>query len=152
MGLSLKFVTGPAREILEALEACDFDEVERLTEKEADFSFHLEPRDLQTLSECAAPYTSLPIGTFRDALVCYLDEADCGFFIVGDSWVDAMATVGIDNARELAVKWFEKLAENYPDEQIGAPPAEAEQAVRDLIELCRYAVKHTKPVMHIWTA
>ena len=36
MGLSLKFVTGPAREILEALEAYDFAEVERLTEKEAE--------------------------------------------------------------------------------------------------------------------
>ena len=59
----------------------------------ADFSLHLQPKDLQTLSDCAAQYTSQPLKPFRGALACYLDEADRGYFLVNDNWVDAMVTL-----------------------------------------------------------
>lgn len=152
MGLSLEFLIGPPKEMLDALTECDYVELDRLTEKKADFSLHLQPRDLQMLSDCAASHTGQPLKPFRGALICYLDEADRGYFLVHDDWVDAMATIDVKEHKMIAAKWFEKMAENYPDEQIGKPSAAAENAVRALIELCKHAVQFEKPVIHIWSA
>ena len=152
MGISLEFLVGAPKGILDALADADYEKLDGLIEKEADFSLHLQPRDLQTLFDCAAQYTSKFLKPFRSALVCYLDEADRGYFLVHDDWVDAMGTVDIRKAKELAAKWFEQMAADYPDEQLGSPTAEAETAVYKLIELCKYAVQYGKPVIHIWTA
>lgn len=150
MGLSLQFLIGSPKEMLDALSECNYVGLNRLTEKKADFSLHLQPRDLQMLSDCAASYAVQPLKPFRTALTCYLDEADRGYFLVHNDWVDAMATIDIGGYKELAAKWFEQMAENYPNEQIGEPSAAAEKAVYELIELCKYAVQFEKPVIHIW--
>ena len=84
--------------------------------------------------------------------MCYLDEVDRGYFVVNDDWVDAMATIDIGKSKELAAKWFEQMALNYPNEQIGNPTADAETAVCELIKLCKYAVQFAKPLIHIWVA
>ena len=152
MGLSLEFLIGPPKEMLDALTECDYAELDRLTEKKADFSFHLQPRDLQMLSDCAASYAGRPLKPFRSALTCYFDEADRGYFLVHDDWVDAMATIDAKEHKMIAAKWFEKMAKNYPNEQIGKPSEAAENAVRALIELCKHAVQFEKPVIHIWSA
>lgn len=152
MGLSLQFLVGSASEILDALSDVNFDKLDDLIEKEADFSLHLQPKDLQTLSDCAAQYTKQLLKPFRSVLVCYLDEVDRGYFLVQNDWVDAMATIDICKTKEITAKWFEQMALNYPDEQIGNPTDEAETAVYKLIELCKYAVQFEKPVIHIWIA
>lgn len=152
MGLTLYFLVGPPKEILDALSDCDYAKLSRLTEKGADFSLHLQPKDLQTLSDCAAQYSSQPLKPFRAALVCYFDEADRGYFLVEDEWVNTIATIDISNAQELTERWFEQLAKNYPSEDIGQPTAASEKAVRDLILLCKYAVQFERPVIHIWMA
>lgn len=152
MGISLQFLVGAPREILDALSDVNYDKLDSFIEKEADFSLHLQPKDLQTLSDCAAQYASQFLKPFRSALVCYLDEADRGYFLVHNDWVDAMATIDISKAKELTAKWFAQMAVNYPNEQIGNPTAEAETAVYKLIELCKYAVQFEKPVIHIWAA
>lgn len=152
MGISLQFLVGAPKGILEALADVNYDKLNSLIEKEADFSLHLQPKDLQILSDCAAQYTSQFLKPFRSALVCYLDEVDRGYFLVHDDWVDAMATIDIHKAKELTTKWFEQMSANYPDEQIGSPTVEAETAVYKLIELCKYAVQYGKPIIHIWTA
>lgn len=152
MGISLRFLVGAPKEILNALADINYDKLDSLIEKEADFSLHLQSKDLQIFSDCAAQYTNQFLKPFRSALVCYLDEVDRGYFLVHDDWVDAMATIDILKAKELTAKWFEQMAINYPDEQIGSPTVEAETAVYKLIELCKYAVQHGKPIIHIWTA
>ncbi len=152
MGLSLQFLIGPPKEMLDALSECNYAGLDRLTEKKADFSLHLQPRDLQMLSDCAASYASQPLKPFRAALTCYLDEPDRGYFLIQNDWVDAMATIDINEYKAIAMGWFEKMAENYPNEQIGEPSTAAEKAVHELIELCKYAVLFEKPVIHIWTA
>jgi len=152
MGLTLKFLVGAPKGVLDALSECDYTKLDRLTEREADFSLHLQPRDLQTLSDCAASFTRRYLKPFRTALACYLDEPDRGYFLVNDDWVEAMAAIDRDQAKALAAKWVEKMAENYPDEEIGKPSREAEAAVAKLIELCQYAVRGEKPVIHIWMA
>ena len=152
MGLSLQFLVGEPKGLLDALSVADYEKLNSLTEKMADFSLHLQPRDLQTLSDCAAQYASQFLKPFRSALVCYLDEVDRGYFVVNDDWVDAMATIDIGKSKELAAKWFEQMALNYPNEQIGNPTADAETAVCELIKLCKYAVQFAKPLIHIWVA
>lgn len=152
MGLTLKFLIGPPEEILEALSECDYEKLTCLTEKEADFSLHLQPQDLQTLSYCAASYTKRFLKPFRGALSCYLDEPDRGYFLVHDDWVKALAAINTKDAKIIAAKWFEQMAKDYPNESIGRPTAAAEKAVYDLIALCQYAVRSAKPVIHIWAA
>jgi len=152
MGLTLKFLAGAPKGVLDAISEYDYAKLDRLTEKEADFSLHLQPKDLQTLSDCAASFTSRFLKPFRTALVCYLDEEDRGYFLVNDDWVEAVAAIDRGRSKALAGKWFEKMAEDYPDEGIGKPSAEAEAAVAKLIELCQYAVQQSKPVIHIWMA
>ena len=152
MGLSLQFLIGPPKEMLDALSQCNYAELDRLTERKADLSLHLQPRDLQMLSDCAASHTSQPLKPFRTALTCYFDETDRGYFLVHDDWVDAMATIDIKEYKAIATEWFQKMAENYPNEQIGEPSAAAEGSVHGLIELCKYAVQFEKPVIHIWSA
>jgi len=71
---------------------------------------------------------------------------------VNDDWVEAIAAIDRGQSSALAARWFEKMAQDYPDERIGKPPAEAEAAVAQLIGLCQYAVRHEKPVIHIWMA
>lgn len=152
MGLVLQFLVGDPKGILNALSAADYEKLSGLTEERADFSLHLQPKDLQTLSDCAAQYAGQLLKPLRSALVCYLDEADRGYFLVDDDWVDAMAAIDIGKSKELAAKWFEQMAVNYPNEQLGSPTAEAETAVYELIKLCKYAVQSAKPLIHIWVA
>lgn len=152
MGLNLKYLIGPPKEMLDALSECDYSKLSCLIEKEADFSLHLQPKDLQMLSDCATQYTSQFLKPFREALVCYFDEVDRGFFLVNDDWVNAIATINISDIKGLTVKWFEQMSKNYPNEHIGQPTAAAEKAVYELISLCKYAIQFEKPVIHIWIA
>lgn len=152
MGLILKFLIGSPKGVMDALSEYDYAKLDRLIEKEADFSLHLEPRDLQTLSDCAASFTCRLLKPFREALVCCLDEADRGYFLVDDDWVEAIAAIDCGQSKALAAKWFERMAEDYPDEQIGGPTPEAAAAVAKLVELCQYAVQYARAVIHIWMA
>ncbi len=68
---------------------------------------------------------------------------------MSDDWTEAITAIDRGQSKALAARWFEKMAENYPDEELGRPSAEA--AAR-LIELCGYAVQHGKLVIHIWMA
>ncbi len=151
MGLLLEFLAGPPDKMLEAFSKSDYDVLERLIEKRADFSLHLYPNDLETLFDCAADYVSGVLKPFRASLTCCLDDKEQGFFTVNGDWVDSIASVGLDKSDEIAEKWFEKMRKNYPEESIGAPSPEARKAVRDMLELCKYASKFKKSVIHIWS-
>lgn len=150
MGLSLEFVTGSPQKILEAVRAADYEALSRLVTDRADFSLHLQPRDLQILSECAGSYAPLP--DFRQSLTCYLDEADRGFFVVSIDWADAFASIDPGNSRKLTADWFAAMAVRYPGEELAPPGPAAEAAVRNLILLCREAKARDLVVMHIWSA
>ena len=69
--------------MLEALEAADYQALNQRMARKADFSLHLLPRDLQTLSECAAAFSSREAAPFREGLTCYFDAEDRGL----ESWV-----------------------------------------------------------------
>ena len=152
MGLSLQFLIGAPKELLDALTECDYDRIDLLTEIKADFSLHLQPKDLQILSDCAAKFTKKFLKPFRTALVCYFDESDRGYFLLHDDWVSAIATIDTQKSKTITAKWFERMTEIYPNEQIGEPNPNAETAVCDLIKLCKHAALYRKPVIHIWTA
>lgn len=150
MGLSLIFCAGgqaeDTKKMLEALEAADYQALNQRMARKADFSLHLLPRDLQTLSECAAAFSSREAAPFREGLTCYFDAEDRGFFIVSEVWEQYIAAVEAKDAKPLAEAWYQAmgLKESLLPEAIAA--------VKDLIELCQYAGQTGNPVVHIWAA
>ena len=150
MGLSLIFCAGgqseDTKKMLEALEAADYQALNQRMARKADFSLHLLPRDLQTLSECAAAFSPQKPVPFREGLTCYFDAEDRGFFIVSEEWEKYFAAIEIKDAAPLAEAWYQAmgLKESLPPEAIAA--------VKDLIELCQYAGQTGHPVIHIWIA
>lgn len=138
--------------IVTAIAQTEFREFRRCIEKQPDFSLHLQPKDLQLLFDCANHFTNQLLIEFESALTYYLDEVDRGFFIVHPSWVNAMAAIDCNHFHKLALKWFKEMKKQYPNEQMGQPTIEAEKAIADLIELCRYAVQFEKMVLYVWIA
>lgn len=150
MGLSLIFCAGEQAEdtkkMLEALETADYQALNQRMARKADFSLHLRPKDLQTLSECAAAFSSQTAAPFREGLTCYFDAEDRGFFIVSEEWEKYFAAVKIKDAKPLAEAWYQAIGLK------DSLPPEAIAAVKDLIELCQYAGHTGNPVVHIWVA
>ena len=154
MGLSFIFCAGSqtddTKNMLDALEAADYQTLNQRMARKADFSLHLIPRDLQTLSECATAFSSHKAVPFREGLTCYFDAEDRGFFIVSEEWEQFIAAIDPQKANALTEAWFQAMRAYDPE--VKSPPPEAVAAVKDLIELCQYAGQTGKPVVHIWTA
>ncbi|WP_251318116.1 hypothetical protein [Flintibacter muris] len=149
MGLSLIFCAGADAEapkkILKALETVDYEALEPLIARKADFSLHLIPRDLELLSQCAAPFSARKEAPFRAGLTCYLDEADRGLFIVSEEWEQYMAAIDPAKAKALTETWFQAMGP-----EAVSPSPDAVAAVEDLIALCQYAGQTGNPVLHMW--
>ena len=154
MGLSLIFCAGSqaddTKKMLDALETADYQALNQRMARKADFSLHLVPRDLQTLSECAAVFSSRKAVPFREGLTCYFDAEDRGFFIVSEEWEQYMAGIDPQKANALAEAWFQAMRAYDPE--VKSPSSEAVAAVKDLINLCQFAGQTGNPVVHIWTA
>lgn len=155
MGLSLIFGAGKTaddtKKMLDALEAADYQSLDKLMAQKSDFSLHLVPRDLQTLSECAAVFSSAQTAPFREGLTCYFDAEDRGFFIVSEEWEEYIASIDPKNAKPLAEAWFQAMETNY-QESVGKPTPASVTAIEDLLALCKYARQTGNPVVHIWIA
>ena len=154
MGLSLIFCAGSqtddTKNMLDALEAADYQTLNQRMARKADFSLHLIPRDLQTLSECATAFSSHKAVPFREGLTCYFDAEDRGFFIVSEEWEQYIAAIDPQKANALTEAWFQAMRAYDPE--VKSPPLEAVAAVKDLIGLCQYAGQTGNPVVHIWIA
>ena len=150
MGLTLSFVTGSSTIILDALKSDDYDLFYDNIIKEADFSLHLSPRDLQILSLCAAEFNAKSPLNLREQMAPLIDQNDKGLFSIEEKWVYYMSAVPLEQSKVLCNRWFEEMNEKYPKEKI-VLTEEANKAVEDLISICQFCIDNKKELLHYWT-
>ncbi len=160
MGLSLEFYTGDSDKIKPAFlqdeiepyfSPMDLLDEPGVVERQADLSFHLEPDDLNLLSLQFGKYSGRPPIPLRPYLSILLDEIDHGLLLVADSWVEYVAAVRTEDIPAIVEAWFQSARDKYQDKRIQVSPPVI-QAVRDLVELCRYARQKKSKVYHAWQA
>ena len=150
MSLTLSFITGSTAVILESLKNDDYDLFDENVSKEADFSFHLQPRDLQILSLCAAEFNAQKPLNLRKQMTVLIDNEDMGLFSMDNKWVEYIGTVPLEQSEILCNRWFEEMNRKYPKEKIELTE-EAVEAVENLISICRFCIDNKQDLLHYWT-
>ena len=150
MGLTLSFITTDSSTIiLDALKDDDYDLFEDNIIKEADFSLHLKPIDLQILSLCASEFNAGPSLNLRKQMTPLLDQNDKGLFSVDSKWVFYMSAVPMEKSKILCARWFEEMNRKYPKENMMLTE-EAIEAVENLISICQFCINNKKELFHYW--
>ena len=117
----------------------------------ADFSLHIQPKDLDTLSVEAAGLLGQQPVLLQESLGEAIggDETDNGAFLVSSDWVSQIGALQPSAASELTKRWIASTARIYDDPEIRVTP-EAEKAVSALISLCKRSTETSTPVIHAW--
>ena len=150
MGLTLSFIMGSSAMILNALQSDDYDLFYNEIDEEADFSLQLQPKDIETLSVCASEFNGNKPMSFRKQIAVLLDDEDKGLFLISDRWINYIGSIPLEKHHALCVKWFEKMNDDYPDEDIEITE-DAIVAVKDLLEICRLCINTKKELLHYWS-
>lgn len=150
MGLSLEFYAGNREQIINAVQECDLDLLDEpgVTAGFADFSLHVEPRDLDLLSRAIGVVenrNALELGNFLNGVV---DEDGYGALEVGRDWVRYVATTESLNIDAIVRGWSQSMSALHGASI--APNDSMRRALSDLVSLCRLAVKTDAAVVHIW--
>jgi hypothetical protein len=151
MGITLKFLSGDSDRLTEVFSGeayYKFDDPGVIV-AEADFSLHLQPRDLNLLSIAAGILTGQAPMDLRSQLTRGVDERDHGLLYVSKEWVAYMAAVPLSSVPELAESWAVGMRKFYNAENIVVTEAMI-QALNDLISLCQQASPECVPVVHVW--
>jgi hypothetical protein len=151
MGLSLEFLIGNDKKIVKAAKRLDFDlfEEENCVLRKADFSLHIEPRDLDTLSIAVAKYINSEEMILHDYLDLVIDKSDHGLFTVHNLWVKYFSELDQSSVKKVTGTWFQEMQKQYKDEGIEITD-EGIKAVNDLVVLCKDAIKEGSTVFHFW--
>jgi hypothetical protein len=153
MGLTLEFYVGDPEAIGPAVAEADFDTLYQsgIVKMRADFSLHIQPKDLDTLSVEIAGLQKQPPVLLQESLGDAIggDESDHGAFLVASEWVLQVGSLQPSSAPEITKRWITSVARIYDDPEIRVTP-EAEEAVSALISLCRHATGTSTPVIHAW--
>ena len=151
MGPTLEFLIGDSAELSDALQSVDLDKLDdpALLKMRADFSLHIEPRDLDHLSREFGRVTGNEPKDLRSHLQVRVDEEDRGLFDVDDSWVSYIASTPDESASEIAERWAATMREAYHDPELLVTD-EMVTAVTCLIVLCKAAERDSLAVVHIW--
>jgi hypothetical protein len=153
MGLTLEFLVGDAEKMAEAMRECDyelFDDPECVSLR-ADFSLHLEPRDLNSLSHQLAEFVGQAPMELRPHLSVCVDEVDRGLLLVGREWVSYVAAVPDSAPFAIADRWAASMRQQYDDPEI-LPTDAMVASVSALVALCKTARQHDLQVVHVWMA
>lgn len=104
MGLTLEFWVGNDKKIIKGVSGVDFDILDEkdVVVKKADFSLHIVPRDLNTLSIVAARFNQQKSIGLRDFLNLVINEVDHGLFKVDILWLKYFTKVNTNDLEELA--------------------------------------------------
>jgi hypothetical protein len=152
MGLSLEFYAGDADAIGAHFTAIELDGLRNSTRARAyaDFSLHLSPTDLDILSAVIARHVGVAPLPLNDSLVSTVGgfEGQGSAEVVDPAWVRMVAAADEAAAPELTAVWIEQVGSEY-GQQLTVTP-EAVRAVRELIHLCRVAVREGVEVVHTW--
>lgn len=153
MGLTLQFVTGDKKQIVNSIKDSDFDLLEKI-EKEndvADFSLHLIPNDLNLLVNAATEIAGLPTFGLREHLDFeenFFDSEDGGACFVDPKIKTLFAKFSDTQAAHISKLWVEKM-ESEHNEKIGIND-DIIDAVKQLISLSKSAVNKNLDVVHVW--
>lgn len=150
MGLALEFYAGSREKIIKAVQECDLDLLDEpgVTAAYADFSLHMEPRDLNLLSRAIGVVENREVLELGDFLNGVVDEDGYGALDVGRDWVRYAATTNPLNIDVIVQGWSELMSALH-GESI-APNDSMRKALSDLVSLCRLAVNTDAAVVHIW--
>jgi hypothetical protein len=151
MGLTLEFLLGNDKKIIKAAKKLDYDLFDEPSciLKKADFSLHISPKDLNTLSLAASKYNNHTPLDLREQLILIVNKADHGLFGINNRWVEYFSQVSQNDSDNLTQVWFNEMQKQYPNEKIEVTK-EGINAVKDLSELCKYAINNRKEVYHFW--
>ena len=152
MGLSLVFLIGKERKIIRAIKKLDYSILDNpiSVHKEADFSFHLQPKDLNELSKAIGNNTNQTPLELRPFLKVLIDEIDHGLLSVDPVWVKYASKVEPSNILPIVTMWETNLSTIYTNETIIFDDA-IQKSVLDLVELCKYSLDKRLRVLHLWT-
>jgi hypothetical protein len=152
MGLSLEFYAGDAAVIGADFTAIEFDGIRDGTRARAyaDFSLHLSPTHLDILSAVIAERVGAAPQLLNDGLGRTVGgfEGAGSAEVVDPAWVQMVAAADEAIAPELAAVWIGRVGAEC-SQQLAVTP-EAVRAVRELIQLCRLAVREGVEVVHTW--
>jgi actin-like ATPase involved in cell morphogenesis len=151
MGLTLEFLIGNSAELSDAIQNVDLDKLDdpAVVKMRADFSLHIEPRDLDHLSRQFGSVVGKVPTDLRSHVQVRVDEEDRGLLDVDDSWVSYVASAPDESASAIAERWASAMREAYHDPELIVTDAMT-TAVSSLIVLCKAAKKDSLSVVHIW--
>ena len=86
----------------------------------------------------------------RPYLQVIVDQEDRGLLRVNQDWVAYIAEVKDDSCKQVVESWFEAMQQEYPKEEIYLDQEAPIVAIRDLVTLCKYAVRRELEVYHYW--
>lgn len=117
--------------------------------EQADFSLHLEPADLDLLSLAVGDVVGVDPQPLRPALTVLVDGAGGGVLLASPRWVGYIAAAHAADPREVTEAWEAALSDRH-----GAGSTrldkDAEDAVRELVELCFHSHHIGAHVLHWW--
>ncbi|UQZ82186.1 hypothetical protein SK3146_01343 [Paenibacillus konkukensis] len=140
MGLTMEFLLGNEEKIVEAIKVFDLDNLDDNVMQRADFSLHLTPDDLNTLSLSASKFNSQAPISLRNFLEVVIDNEDYGLFKINKEWVRYFAKLDRSALKELSKEWFIEMQKQYPNEELMLTK-DSINAVIDLWTLCNTALK-----------
>jgi len=154
MGLTLEFLVGNKREIINGISTENFDVMDKIDEAGlvSDFSLHITPSDLDYLfgiigEKYRAESTSLRENL--DTVDCFCDFPDRGAFYVHEKIKELIASIPLSDAAEIARNWYLELERVHPTEKMGES-IDAKHAIEDLIKICKVASKENQDLVHWW--
>ena len=156
MGLTLSFYVGDANKIVSAVNEVDFEYLDSFEEgcSAAEFSLHLQPKDLGYLSMAFGNVMVTEPVLLRECLVFeppMSDNSDRGAYKVGPTWVSFVNSLPDSKVLEVCQKWVDIMNKEYPEENI-ILNEDMFSAVKALVNVCRTACKESKSVVHVWFA
>lgn len=150
MGLTLEFYLGDKAKIHQAFINVDIECLydSEVVHKKADFSLHIQPKDLNLLSHAFAESTGLAPLSLRDHLDVLVDEIDLGLLEVDTAWVNYIANASEKDVNAISTAWVTAMSREYEDEVIHSD--DLTQAVADLMSICKTAKQTNGVVLHGW--
>ena len=85
----------------------------------------------------------------RDFVAIIVDEPDHGLMKVHPYWVQYFSKVKEEDLGKLAEEWYKEMKRKYPNDEFDLT-IDMVNAVRDLHDICTYAVKAKKTLFHFW--
>lgn len=152
MGLSLLFIVGDAVAIAAALRPGAHESLNQIAAAVdiADFSLHLEPRDLDRLSGALGHGGETPAQPLRPYLELLWETSEAGCFRVARPWA---AYVAANRHRHsgafIAAAWVAAMARAHAEPELAVTDA-AIGAITRLRALCTRVASGGPDLVHAW--